>query len=89
MPLEDRFKKPIEAQWSFKVVDMQRRLVAFKDESIGKITSWKWDFGDGTTSTEQHPTHVYEKSDHYIVTLWVEGPAGKSRRAKVWDVAVK
>lgn len=89
MPLEDRFKKSIEAQWSFTVVDMQRRLVAFKDESIGKITSWKWDFGDGTTSTEQHPTHVYEKPDHYIVTLWVEGPAGRSRRAKVWDVAVK
>jgi hypothetical protein len=89
MPLEDRFKKPIEAQWSFNIVDMQRRLVAFKDESIGKITSWKWDFGDGTTSTEQHPTHTYEKPDHYIVTLWVEGPAGKSHRAKVWDVAVK
>jgi hypothetical protein len=88
MPLENRFKKPIEAQWSFTIVDMQRRLVAFKDESIGKITSRKWDFGDGTTSTEQNPTHTYEKPDHYIVTLWVEGPAGKSRRAKVWDVAV-
>ena len=39
--LEDSFKKPIEVQWSFKVLDMQRQLVAFKDESIGKITSWK------------------------------------------------
>ncbi|MBD0294093.1 MAG: PKD domain-containing protein [Flavisolibacter sp.] len=89
MPLEDRFKKPIEALWSFKVVDMKRRLVAFIDESEGKITSWKWDFGDGTTSTEQHPIHAYEKPDHYIVTLWIEGPAGKSKRTKVWDVAVK
>jgi chitodextrinase len=89
MSLEERFKKQIDAQWSFKVVDMKRRLVSFTDESVGKITSWKWDFGDGTTSTEQHPTHVYQKPDHYIVTLWVEGPGGKSRRAKVWDVAVK
>ena len=89
MPLEDRFKKQIEAQWSFKVVDMKRRLVHFSDESEGKITSWKWDFGDGKTSTEQHPQHVYEKPGLYIVTLYVEGPAGKSRRAKVWDVAVK
>ena len=89
MPLEQRFKKPIEAQWSFKVVDMKRRLVAFIDESEGKITSWKWDFGDGTTSSEQNPMHIYQKPDHYIVTLWVEGPEGKSRRAKVWDVAVK
>ena len=89
MPLEDRFKKPIEAKWSFKVVDMNRRLVSFIDESGGDITSWKWDFGDDKTSTQQHPSHVYEKAGLYIVTLWVEGPAGKSRMAKVWDVALK
>jgi uncharacterized membrane protein len=38
---------------------MDRRLVVFKDESDGKITSWKWDFGDGATSTEQNPVHQY------------------------------
>ena len=48
MSLEDKFKKPIEANWSFKVVDMSRRLVAFIDQSEGKINSWKWDFGDET-----------------------------------------
>ena len=71
MPLEDRFKKPIEAKWSFKVVDMNRRLVSFIDESGGDITSWKWDFGDDKISTQQHPSHVYEKAGLYIVTLWV------------------
>lgn len=89
MPLETRFRKPIEAKWSFKIVDMNRRLVSFIDESEGDIKSWKWDFGDGNTSVEQYPTHMYEKPDHYIVTLWVEGTAGTSRRTKVWDVAVK
>jgi hypothetical protein len=90
MPLEPRFRKPIEAQWSFKVVDMDRRLVAFKDLSQGKITSWKWDFGDGETSTEQNPEHVYKQAgQHYVVTLWVEGPEGKSRMAKVWEVLLK
>ena len=89
MPLEEQFKKPIDAQWSFKVIDMNRRLVAFTDESIGKVTSWRWDFGDGATSTEQHPHHTYTRGDHYIVTLSIEGPAGKSKRTKVWDVAVK
>jgi PKD repeat protein len=68
---------------------MNRRLVAFQDESVGKITSWKWDFGDGTTSAEQHPIHAYGKPGRYIVTLFIEGPDGKSRRAKVWDVAVR
>jgi PKD repeat protein len=89
MPLEPQFQKPIEAKWSFRVLDMNRRLVAFQDESIGKITSWRWDFGDGTTSTEQHPLHTYEKAGQYVVTLYIEGPAGKSRMSKVWDVTVR
>ena len=88
-PLEPRFRKKLEAQWSFKVVDMGRRLVAFQDLSEGKITSWKWEFGDGATSTEQHPIHAYQSAGRYVVTLWVEGPEGRSRRAKVWDVAVR
>ena len=50
MPLEPQFRKAIEAQWSYEIFDMDRRLVAFKDLSVGAITSWKWDFGDGTTS---------------------------------------
>lgn len=89
MPLEERFKKPIDAQWTFTVFDMNRRMVAFIDQSEGKIDSWKWDFGDGSTSEEQNPIHQYKEAGQYVVVLWVHGPAGKSRRAKVWDVAVK
>lgn len=88
MPLEPRFKKPIDAQWSFSVLDMASRTVAFRDESEGKITSWDWDFGDGTRSNQQHPIHQYQKPDKYVVTLYVKGPDGTSRRCKVWDVAV-
>jgi hypothetical protein len=89
MPLETQFQKPIDANWSWQLMDADRRLVAFKDLSTGKITSWHWDFGDGETSTEQNPIHAYKNPDHYVVVLNVEGPAGKSHRAKVWDVAVK
>lgn len=89
MPLETEFRKVIEARWSFKIIDMKRRLVAFQDESTGKIISWKWDFGDGETSNEQHPQHIYKEQGKYVVVLWVEGPEGKSRLAKVWDVVVK
>ena len=89
MPLEPQFLKTIEAQWTFKVVDMDRRLVAFKDLSVGKVASWKWDFGDGATSTDQHPLHAYEKPGNYVVVLDIEGPDGSSRRSKVWDVQLK
>ena len=89
MPLEPKFQKQIEAKWDFRVVDMGRRLVAFADQSVGEINSWKWDFGDGTSSTEQHPIHHYQDAGKYVVVLWVEGDAGKSRLSKVWDVVVK
>ena len=89
LPLPEQFRKPIEAEWSFRVLDMDRRLVAFQDESRGDITSWLWDFDDGTTSTEQHPVHTYQKPGSFIVTLNVEGQAGKAKRIKVYDVAVR
>lgn len=91
MPPEKEFVKPIEAEWSFKIVDMDTRTVAFLDKSKGNITKWLWDFGDGTTSAEQNPVHEYEKGKGYYTTtvLTVEGPGGKSKMSKPWDVAIK
>ncbi len=34
-----------------------------------KADRYEWDFGDGTTSIEQNPTHHYVKSGQYLVTL--------------------
>ncbi len=56
--------------------------VQFADSSKGTITSWFWDFGDGNTSTEQHPLHVYTKVDTYTVTLKVTGPGGIAKLSK-------
>jgi hypothetical protein len=90
MPLEKRFRKPVEAEWSYSIVDLDRGLVSFKDMSYGNITSWKWDFGDGETSMEQNPIHRYTKpSVNYTITLYVEGPEGKARMAKPWCLAIK
>jgi hypothetical protein len=89
MPLEPALLPKLAAQWSWSVVDMDRRLVAFKDLSVGRITAWKWDFGDGTFSTEQNPQHVFEKPGNFVTILDVSGPDGTSRRSKVWDVQLK
>ncbi|MEZ6053316.1 MAG: PKD domain-containing protein [Planctomycetaceae bacterium] len=88
MPVEAKLRKPMEANWSFQVVSQSDRIVAFRDESFGDMTAWNWDFGDGKTSSEQHPTHQYQEGGEYIVTLKVEGPAGKDRRTKIWDVTL-
>ncbi len=89
MPLEPGLSKKIDARWSFKVLDMNRRLVAFQDESVGKVTTWSWDFGDGTTSSEASPLHQYSRDGKYIVTLKISGPDGASKLTKVWDVALR
>lgn len=45
--------------------------VDFTDESIDAVW-WKWFFGDGSTSTNQNPTHVYSSIGTYTVTLLVK-----------------
>ena len=88
MPLEARFRRPVEAAWDHYVVPDTRRVV-FTDKSYGQVTSWRWDFGDGTSSTEQNPVHEYkEDGTHYVVTLYVSGPEGEDRCCKIWDVCV-
>ncbi|GAI82099.1 unnamed protein product, partial [marine sediment metagenome] len=86
MPIESFLLKPLEAQWSFTVLDMTHRLVAFKDLSRGNITSWLWDFGDSTISTKQNPIHQYNETGEFVVILTVDGPEGKARHIKVRDV---
>ena len=86
MPLDPAFRKAIDAQWSFEIVDRGRRLVAFHDDSVG-ATAWHWDFGDGHSSAEQHPLHRYAAPGKFVVVLTVDGPAGSSRLSKVWDVS--
>lgn len=39
------------------------------------IRAWHWDFGDGTTSAERNPVHVYGANGLYPVSLTVSGGA--------------
>jgi PKD repeat protein len=50
--------------------------VQFADLSTGCLTGWVWDFGDGGTSTEQHPTHTFSCNGPQTVSLIVTGPCG-------------
>jgi gliding motility-associated-like protein len=43
--------------------------VNFSDLSTGGATSWSWDFGDGSSSTSQNPSHPYSANGIYTVCL--------------------
>lgn len=65
------------ASITFKASSEQAPVsVTFLDDSRGEILNWHWDFGDGFTSTEQSPTHIYERTGNYGVELTVSGPGG-------------
>ncbi len=56
----------------------------FTDESTdpdNDITTWAWDFGDGSTSTEQNPVHTYAEAGTYTVSLTVVDSQAQSETA--------
>ena len=62
--------------------------VQFTDLSKGNPTSWHWEFGDGSTSTEKNPKHTYQNSGYYDVTLTVKNAYGQSQLLRL-DNGVK
>jgi len=57
--------------------------------SIGWITEYKWDFGDGQTSNEMAATHQYTVPGTYTVKLTVKGPGGMATRTKTDYITLK
>jgi hypothetical protein len=87
MPLEPGARTGPRADWSFTILDEPARVVAFHDDSPDSPNAWRWDFGDGQTSTDQNPVHRYAQPGKYVVVLDVDGPGGAARLSKVWDVS--
>jgi PKD repeat protein len=53
--------------------------VEFKDSSFstsGNIVTWEWNFGDGYSSLEKNPNHVFQKPGIYNVTLKITTDSG-------------
>jgi PKD repeat protein len=56
--------------------------IRFTDTTPNSQTGWHWDFGDGTTSTEKNPVHLYQNGGNYTVTLTATSPYGTTSVTK-------
>ena len=63
--------------------------VSFFDRSEGSLPrEYIWNFGDGTTSREQNPTHIYTTNGKYTVTLTVTNSFGKDTKSLTGFIAI-
>lgn len=70
-------------KWSYNVTGTCLPvLVNFADSSVAfcgqSITSWHWDFGDGTFSADKNAVHAFSSADTFIVKLTVTTSSGST-----------
>ncbi|MCU0421369.1 MAG: PKD domain-containing protein [Bacteroidia bacterium] len=80
-------RKPIPAFSMFPKEGCRPLTVQFINESQ-YATAYRWDFGDGTRSTEENPTKTYTRDDKFTVELIAYGPGGDSTIEKVDSIIV-
>ena len=74
--------KPVAAFTADPMTGGAPLIVGFSDTSSGSPDIWSWNFGDGNTSTEQHPEHTYTKAGTYTVKLTASNGAGSNITSK-------
>lgn len=63
---------PLSAEVFHSIDGKQVAFTALTHSAV----SWQWDFGDGNTSTEKDPVHVYEEGGYYLATLTATSNTG-------------
>lgn len=70
----DAFSTPSADFSADKRISYVNKNIAFIDNS-SQATSWLWNFGDGTESSVQNPSHSYNMTGTYTVTLTINNGA--------------
>ena len=67
----DLYANPIAPVSNFQFTNASscNGMINFEDISLGIPAYWEWDFGDGFSSNEQNPIHVYSDTGTFTVQL--------------------
>ncbi|HWC14903.1 MAG TPA: PKD domain-containing protein [Actinomycetota bacterium] len=71
---------PPYADFTFQCQDLTCQFTDTSTDRDGTITTWGWNFGDGTNSPDQNPTHTYQSAGIYNVTLTIVDDQGASHQ---------
>jgi PKD repeat protein len=63
--------------------------VQFTDRSEGVVMNWSWSFGDGASSSQASPRHLYASAGTFTVALTVSGPNGADTKTRVGLISVQ
>lgn len=75
---EEPSAEPPYANFSFEVYKLGVKF----DNYTRNASRYEWDFGDGTTSTEKNPEHVYQQAGDYLVKLKVFNGIGENEYSR-------
>ncbi|MDN3474876.1 S8 family serine peptidase [Pseudoalteromonas sp. APC 3355] len=70
--------QPPRASFDVETQGLTVNFVDSSTDSNNDITQWSWSFGDGATSSDQNPMHVYAASGNYDVELTVTDSEGNT-----------
>ena len=80
-------RSPVAAAAATKTSGQAPLRVGFSSagtsDADGDALTYAWDFGDGGTSTEAHPTYTYKKNGTYTATVTAKDPSGRTGSASV------
>ena len=69
---------PPTADFSYQTDGLSVQLQDHSSDIGGAVESWQWDFGDGNSSTLQHPQHTYSEAGVYTISLLVKDNQGET-----------
>lgn len=72
---------PPTAGFTFSTSGLAVDFTDMSTDADGSVSTWSWDFGDGTTATTQNTSHAYAVSGTYVVTLTVMDNDGEEDSA--------
>lgn len=76
---ENELEFPFSADIFYSI---EAKQVAFS-ALTHSAASWNWDFGDGSSSTEQNPVHIYDVGGYYVAKLTAVDAGGSTIEKEV------